>query len=461
MHHATELTHDAASRWVDVSPSRPGCRSPRHAGQLRTADRAAPDLRPPPNSPTIPGVPTAAPASRSTPDTGSEAPGALSPTESSSPVPTLVDAAWRETEQALVRVGSAAVNVRDRLWNGHLADTRRMPRSPVTDEAGWTLHRYAPLPDGPHAVGLPILLVPPLGAPDLAFDLRRGNSLVEFLLGQGRTVYVVTYDPAFWRGRRRGLETWIDDVVPAAVDRVCDEEATPDRPRCPVHLVGWSLGGLFVLLTAAGHPELPIASVTAFAAPVDVEAVPIVAPFRSIAEYTGGQIFTTAYRLLGGFPARAVRAAFVLASADRYVTKPLTILTHLDDRELLEQMEAVDELMNNMVAYPGRAFGQVFHHVIRGNEVAHDAVQIDGRPVRLADVTAPVLLIAGADDGIAPVAAVRRGVELLTSSSDLRFAVEPGGHLGVLAGRRAHDHAWATLLDFVGAHDEGATGDGS
>ncbi len=398
-------------------------------------------------------MPTAEPASTSAPDDDGGAP-AERPANGTGPLPAVVDAALQEAGTALHRLGSAAVNVRDRLRTGHLADTRRMPRSMVTGDRGWILYRYAPLPDGPSGIGDPILLVPPLGAPDLAFDLRRGNSLVEFLLEQGRTVYIVTYDAALWRGRRRGLETWVDDVVPAAAARVSAEE-TPDgaTPR-PVHLAGWSLGGLFVLLTAAAHLDLPIGSVTAFASPVDVDAVPIVAPFRSIAEYTGGHIFTTAYRLLGGLPAPAVRAAFLLASVDRYVTKPLTILTHLDDRQLLEQMEAVDELMNNMVAYPGRAFGQVYHHVIRGNEIATDSVRIDDRPVRLADVTAPVLLIAGADDGIAPVDGVRRGTELLTASSDLRFSVEPGGHLGVLSGRRARDHSWATFLDFVSEHDD-------
>jgi polyhydroxyalkanoate synthase subunit PhaC len=413
-------------------------------------------------------VPTAASSSSSAPDDdGGEPDGP--PTEGG--LPAVVDVALREAGfalheagSALHRVGAAATNVRDRLVTGHLADTRRMPRTAVTGDRGWILYRYAPIPDSPTGMGDPILLVPPLGAPDLAFDLRRGNSLVEFLLEQGRTVYIVTYDAAFWRGRRRGLETWVDDVVPAAVARVSADETADEgegTPVRPVHVAGWSLGGLFVLLTAAGHLELPIASVTAFASPVDVDAVPIVAPFRSIAEYTGGRIFTTAYRLLGGLPAPAVRAAFQLASVDRYITKPLTILTHLDDRELLEQMEAVDLLMNNMVAYPGRAFGQVYHHVIRGNEVATDSVRIDDRPVRLADVTAPVLLIAGADDAIAPVAGVHRGTDLLTSSSDLRFSVEPGGHLGVLAGRRARDHSWATFLEFVGAHDDEAHDDGS
>ncbi|WP_018335778.1 alpha/beta fold hydrolase [Actinomycetospora chiangmaiensis] len=364
------------------------------------------------------------------------------------PTPTVLDAALREAGSVVGRVSSALENVWDRLWEGHLADTTRWPRTALTGGRGWTLHRYTAMPDAP-VVGNPVLLVPPLGAPDLAFDLRRGNSLVEFLLEHGRTVYMVTYDAAFWRGRRRGLETWVDDVLPAAVEAAhADADGAGD-----LHLAGWSLGGLFVLLTLAAH-DLPVASGTAFAAPVDVDKVPIVAPFRSIAEYTGGAIFTTAYRVLGGFPASAVRAAFQLVSADRFITKPITVLTHLDDRELLEQMEAVDVLMHNMVAYPGRAFGQVFHHVIRGNEIARDAVRIDGRRVRLADVEDPILLIAGADDGIAPVASVRKGVELLTKAADLRFEVEPGGHLGVLTGRRAKTHSWPVFLDFITDHDD-------
>jgi polyhydroxyalkanoate synthase len=221
-----------------------------------------------------------------------------------------------------------------------------------------------------------------------------------------------------------------------------------------VHLVGWSLGGLFTLLTAASDVSgAPIRSVTAFAAPVDVSAVPLVAPFRSVAEYTGGRIFSAAYRTLGSFPATAVKWAFQLTSVERYLTKPVTLLTHLDDRELLEQIEAVDLLMASMTAYPGRAFGQIYHHVIRSNDLAQDDLRLAGRPVRLAAVRVPVLLVAGADDVIAPVAAVERATELLTGSPDLRFVVRPGGHLGVLAGRRARENSWRDLETFLAAHD--------
>lgn len=344
-------------------------------------------------------------------------------------------------------------NLWDYLSTGHLADTSRMPRVPVLLGDGYTVHRYTPLPTDVPARGTtmaPVLLVPPLGAPDFAFDLRHGASLVEDLLATGRDVYIVTYAASGPAAGRRGIELWVDEIVPAATYAVSEAHSGTE-----VHLVGWSLGGLFTLLAAAnGVAGPPIRSVTAFASPVDVSAVPLVAPFRSVAEYTGGRVFSAAYRTLGSFPATAVRWAFQLSSVERYLTKPVTVLTHLADRPLLEQIEAVDLLMASMTAYPGRAFGQLYHHVIRSNDLSRDDLRLAGRPVRLAEVTAPVLLIAGAEDVIAPVPSVERATALLTNSADLRFVIHPGGHLGVLAGRRAADHSWRDLITFMADHDK-------
>lgn len=348
------------------------------------------------------------------------------------------------------RPSTVWANLRDYVRTGHLADTRRMPRRPVLLGDGYTVQRYEPVvEDGPASGAPPLLLVPPLGAPDFAFDLRRGASLVEQLLHEGRDVFIVTYEASGRAAGRRGLELWVDEIVPAAVHAVADA-----HDGTAVHLAGWSLGGLFTLLAAAnGTSGPPIRSVTAFAAPVDIDAVPLVAPFRSVAEYTGGAVFSAAYRTLGSFPASMVKAAFQLTSVERHLTMPVTVLTHLADRPLLEQIEAVDLLMNNMTAYPGRAFGQLYHHMIRSNDLARDELELAGRPVRLADVHVPVLLIAGADDVIAPVAAVERATALLSAAPDLRFVVRPGGHLGVLAGRRARENSWRDLTRFLADHD--------
>src|SRR5882757_7099026 len=136
----------------------------------------------------------------------------------------------------------AAANVRDRAVAGHLADLRRMPRELIDEAPSATLYRYLPL-DGqasqPDPDLAPVLLVPPLGAPDFAYDLRRGCSLVEHLLGTGRAVYLVDYGEMHFGDRRRGMEHWVDGIVPWAV------RAAAQDAGGPLHLLGWSLAGIF------------------------------------------------------------------------------------------------------------------------------------------------------------------------------------------------------------------------
>ena len=108
---------------------------------------------------------------------------------------------------------AAAVNVVG-MARGGVADLRRMPRELVDDGPRGALYRYLPLPGVAPAGGEPVLLVPPLGAPDFAYDLRRGCSLVEHLLSTGRLVYLVDHGPKSFADRRLGMEHWVDDVVP-------------------------------------------------------------------------------------------------------------------------------------------------------------------------------------------------------------------------------------------------------
>jgi polyhydroxyalkanoate synthase subunit PhaC len=345
----------------------------------------------------------------------------------------------------------AAANVRERAVAGHLADLRRMPREVIDEAPSATLYRYLPLdgpdtPADPHLA--PVLLVPPLGAPDFAYDLRRGCSLVEHLLSTGHDVYLVDYGAISFGQRGLGLEFWVENVVPRAVHRV-----STHRDGTPVHLVGWCLGGIFSLLAAADRAELAAHTITAVASPFDVSAVPLVAPLRPLAAITGGRLVSSVYQALGSIPAPMVKWAFQLSSVDKYLTKPLTVLSRLDDRDVLEQIEAVDYLMSHMHGYPGRTFGQIYHLMLRSNDLGDGGLDLADRRIELSEVRVPVLVVAGENDVIAPLGAVRRGAELLTGSPEVRFETAPGGHLGVLTGRRARDTTWAYLDEFLGKHD--------
>lgn len=343
-------------------------------------------------------------------------------------------------------LGAAAGNLAGKLRGG-VADLRRMPRDAIA-EHGAVLYRYRPDVSAPHVGGAPVLLVPPLGAPDFAYDLRRGCSLVEHLLAEGRTVYLVDYGPIHFAERGLGMEHWVDEVVPWAV-----RETVAHARTGGVHLLGWSLGGIFAMLAvAAARARLPVASLTVIGSPVDIAAVPLVAPLRPLAAATGGRGLSWVYQAIGSFPAPLVSAAFQLTAFEKLVTKPMTLLSRLDDRDCLAQIEAVDHMMNNMHGYPGRVFGQLYHLLLRSNDLSDGTLALAGRTIPLGSVDVPVLVVAGRTDVIAPMAAVWKVVELLTGAPEVRFETAPGGHLGVLTGRDARTTTWFHLDAFLTDH---------
>ena len=342
------------------------------------------------------------------------------------------------------QVIAAAGNVAHTLLYGGLADLRPMPRTLIDDGELREVYHYRPDPEVPET-GDPVLLVTPLAAPALCYDLRRGCSLVEHLVSQGRPTYLLEYGQVSFKNRSLGMEHWVDDVLPDAVRAVHDHSGGRG-----VHLVGWSLGGIFALLVAADRQSLPIASLTVVGSPVDVTKVPLVAPVRPLLNLTQGTgAITRAYRALGGIPTPLVNWAFTAASAQKVVTKPLAVLTHLDDTDYLAQMQAVTRFMSGMTAYPGRTFGQLYHRFVRGNSLAQGQMELGGRTIDLAAITVPVLVFAGNTDGIAPLPAVRAVIPLLTGARRVDFEVVPGGHLGMITGRAARGTTWQVIDEWV------------
>ncbi|MGA8209072.1 MAG: alpha/beta hydrolase [Nocardioidaceae bacterium] len=351
------------------------------------------------------------------------------------------------------QVVAAAVNLATLLRRGRLADVAPMRRTVLTDRGPGTVHRYRPLP-GVASHGDPVLLVGPLGAPALCYDLRRGCSLVEHLLEGGRPTYLVELD-----GRPDGtaLERLVDDVLPTAVTEVARDTAGHG-----VHLVGWGPGGLAAVLAAASRPDLPLVSLTSLAAPFDVDQVSDVAPLRPFPRVAGGRagLMSHAHRLLGGARVPLLGRVGRLPAVDSLLTKPLTLAWTLDDADFLAQVEAVDRLRARTAPdHRGRRFGRLYHRVLAAASAVEGSVTIDGgREIRLDGLRVPLLVVAGAGDTIAPAASVRRLLALLPAGADARFEVVEGGHLGMLTGRRARGTTWPLVERWLDAGCA-ATGD--
>jgi polyhydroxyalkanoate synthase subunit PhaC len=206
---------------------------------------------------------------------------------------------------------------------------------------------------------------------------------------------------------------------------------------------------------AAAARELPVSSLSLIASPFDFSKVRSMAPIRQLADLTGGRLVTGLYTALGGAPAPLVSLGFQLTALDKRITKPLTVLRNIGDRDLLGHMEAVDDYMANMLAYPGRTFAQLYHRFFRINDLADGRIELSaGEVVDVADIDVPVLIVAGEGDVLAPEKAVHHLAGLLTSAPEVCVHSAPGGHLGVLTGRSAVGTTWRYLDDFLRAHDE-------
>lgn len=337
-------------------------------------------------------------------------------------------------------------NLYKHLLGDGFADLNRMPSTIISDVPKGAVHKYDPtIPTRPDA--LPTLIIPPMAATATSFDLRRGASVVEFLLEQGRPVYLVDYgDISMLHDSDLGLEHWIDEVVPNAVRTVSE-----DAGGRPVQLLGWCLGGILSVFVQAAHPQLPIASVATVASPFDFREVKLLEPVRIMEQLTGGMVTTSLVRVLGGIPGKANMLIFKWLSPDKQLKKPLTILRNRANPDTLAQIEAVDAMMDEMEAYPGRSIAQIYHTFVRTNHLANGTMTLaDNRTISLAAVCVPVLNIAGKGDlFFAPPASAYRLGELLPNSPHVRLETAPGGHLGVLTGGKARTSTWRYLDEFL------------
>ncbi len=312
-----------------------------------------------------------------------------------------------------------------------------MPQHVLVDEPHRQLRRY--LSTTAHSKPRPVLLVPPQAVATNCYDLRPGQSLAEHLVKRGHATYVVDYVDITFADRHMGFEEFIDDIIPAAIRRVSAE-----HDGAPVDVVAWSLGGTCSLLTAAAHPTLPIASITAFGTPIDYRLIPAVQLVRYLDRVLGSGFITVPTSLMGGVPRHLTRAMFRAMAPVREIKKPLFLAQNILDKEVLARTSAVDNFIGAMPGYPGRFYHQVHTRLLTRNELATGTVHLSpGRAVRLSSIRTRVLFVGSRTDAIGPGPAVEAGVRSVPGA---QYAAADGlSHLGLIAGPTAPAVSWPIL----------------
>ncbi|ROH93512.1 alpha/beta fold hydrolase [Stagnimonas aquatica] len=330
--------------------------------------------------------------------------------------------------------------------SGLLSVRRYLPLSEDEIEIGG---ERVPVRRKPHRV--PVVLVPPLAADPLNFDLLPQRSLVRYLLAQGYKVYLVDFGSPERDHSAYGLSHYTTQLLPEALTAVRRHARLKS-----LSLLGYCMGGLFCLIYAGWSHDRQIKNIVTIASPIDAHQAGVAGqllaamrgPIKLVRRYTGFRIHKLDPARLN-VPGWVSSLAFKLTNPLGTLTSYVDLLMNLWDRDYVVQHQTMAAWFNDMHAYPGGIVQDFVVRVGMDNALSKGRVPLGKDQEALLDrIDASLLAIAGTSDKIVTVEAARKVMDIV-ASADKRFALAPGGHAGVFAGSKAPATTWALAADWL------------
>ena len=299
--------------------------------------------------------------------------------------------------------------------------------------------------EGKHGSGPPVLFVPAPVSRYFIIDLMPGRSFAGHVLAAGFDVYIADFGEPRQEDRFCDLPYYVDGLLRRSVRTI-----RLLRDGQPLSIVGYCLGGTLSLLYTALYPE-SVSRLALLTTMVD-------------GDHEGG-IAWIAHRMgLAGesyedprlVPAAEVKAWFEMLSpgTNSVLGRVADLWNRLDDSpERLRDVRTMATWVDDVVPAPGRLLAELYRQFGPGrNELMTGRTRVGLKPVKLADVTMPVLAVSAEKDMIAPADAVDAVSLVVPQAEILRL---PGGHVGIVAGRAA-PKLWQRTVEFLGADRETA-----
>lgn len=337
----------------------------------------------------------------------------------------------------LARMPRAALETSNILLTADEARIGMTPKDVVWTHRKTTLYRYRST-NRRHPV--PILLVFALINRPMIFDLRPGNSFVEFLLDEGYDVFLLDWGELDDDDADMGIEEYVCDEIHGAVRETLRASGAPE-----LTVMGWCIGAALTAMYAALHPEQRIRNLVLLTMPVD----------------TSDSLYTT---WLGGdsFDVDQVADAmetipgFLIDTANKMMKPVANYVT--TNRRLFWQVvdgtanRGAFQAMNKWVAdnppFPSTAFRQWLTWMYKENRLVRGRMELRGRRVDLRNIDHSVLVVTAGADHIAPRHTTMPFLDL-TSSDDIEHLDRPGGHIGLMAGSKARKEIWPLIGEWL------------
>lgn len=296
---------------------------------------------------------------------------------------------------------------------------------------------------------VPVVLVPPLAATSMIFDLMPHRSIVRYFLAKGFDVYLIDWGDVTADHTSLSLETYVMDWMPKAISSVQESSGQKD-----VSIFSYCMGGLISLMYLATSNDTSVKNLITVASPVDMHQSGVAGKVLS-AIYQPAQTISSILNFsLMDLPARYFHVPGWTSSLVFKMTNPMGLVIssfekflNLWDRDYLEESLTMSQWFDDMVDYPGKTIREMSVNMIN-NKMASGKMKIGKTKAEFSRVQASILAFAGEADKLVSVLAARKVLEIV-SSEDKEFCVVPGGHAGVFAGSKAPENTWSISADWL------------
>lgn len=341
-----------------------------------------------------------------------------------------------ETDTELLRM---AQGLRDALGApAPVALSRRV----VAGFRGKAKMYYYPPKDGGR-FQTPLLLFPYLGiSRPYIFDLRPEESFAEFLHNEGIPFYLVDWGIFGPEDREMGMDDVIADMVPSFV-----HQAVRHSGADAVTMFGYCMGVPMTTSALASQPGLPVKNYLSMVGPIDFSVGDF--PMMTTEDRFDVDSIVETFDMM---PAEFVRSGFKMLNPMGDLAQAQSLLQNASNPQWLVGYKAMNRWASEWLPLPKQFFRQWVRHFYQGNELVQGKFRVMGEEVKLRDITVPVLCVGATKDDIVPAGSARALVDSV-GSTDKTFLELEGGHISVIAGRRAKQVVWPALLEWLRAHD--------
>jgi polyhydroxyalkanoate synthase len=311
------------------------------------------------------------------------------------------------------------------------------PRDVVWTHRGTTLYRYR---SSTRQHAIPLLLVFALINRPEIFDLRKGNSFVEFLLGEGFDVFLVDWGVPDDADADMGLAEFVCDELHWAIRETLrcagEEELT---------LLGWCIGGTLCTMYCALHPAGAVRNAALLTTPIDPSSA-LYTRWVGHDEFDV-DLIADSYAAVPG--SGIDWANKMMKPVSNHVTTYRRLFQSiLDGKDPRTAYQSMAKWVADNPPFPSRAFREWVTWMYKENRLVAGRLSLRGERVDLTAIEQNLLVVTAGSDHIAPREGTLPLLDLV-ASGDVTHLDRPGGHIGLIAGSTAKREIWPELADWL------------